>query len=79
MSNTSSGRTTDDDVLAAIREHRSPAVGTSDVASAVGVSRQAADNRLRNLENDGLVDSDMVGRARIWWLTDAGIRYLEKG
>jgi predicted transcriptional regulator len=70
--------TTDDEVMAAIQDHRSPAVGTADIADAVGVSRQAVDRRLRDLEDDGLVDSDKVGRSRIWWVTDAGKRYLNK-
>jgi Mn-dependent DtxR family transcriptional regulator len=70
--------TTDEEVLKAIRDHRSPAVGTSDIAELVGVSRQAVDARLRDLETDGLVESDKVGRVRIWWLSNAGKRYLEK-
>lgn len=73
-----SQRTTDEEVLAAIRDHFSPAVGTSDIAEATGVTRQAVDARLRNLESDGLVERYKVGRDVVWYLTKAGERYLEK-
>lgn len=71
------GGTTDAEILSAIDEHYAPAVGTSDIAEAVGVTRQAADNRLRNLEEDGLVESYKAGRTLVWFLTNAGQRYLE--
>jgi predicted transcriptional regulator len=69
--------TSDTEVLSAIRGHYAPAVGTSDIAEAAGVSRQAADNRLRNLEDDGLVESYKAGRTLVWYLTNAGKRYLD--
>jgi DNA-binding MarR family transcriptional regulator len=43
----------------------------------VAVSRQAVDNRLRNLQEDGLVEKYKVGRSVVWYLTPAGERYLE--
>lgn len=70
-------RTSDKEILSAIDDHFSPAVGTSDIADATGVTRQAADNRLRKLEDDGLVESYKAGRTLVWYLTKAGERYLE--
>lgn len=78
MGHSAPGKTTDEEILAAIREHRAPAVGTKDIADAVGVSRQAADNRLRNLEADGLVNRYQAGRSLVWWVTPAGERFLDK-
>jgi predicted transcriptional regulator len=69
--------TSDAEVLSAINDHYSPAVGTSDIADEVAVSRQAVDNRLRNLQEDGLVEKYKVGRSVVWYLTPAGERYLE--
>jgi len=70
--------TSDEEILDAIVEHRAPAVGTSDIADVVGVSRQAVDQRLRSLEEDGLVTKYKAGKTLVWWPTPAGERYLEK-
>lgn len=44
-----------------------PEATTTAVAEAVGFnSRQAADYRLRNLEDEGKVASDMIGRTKLW-------------
>lgn len=50
--------------LDAVREHE-PA-GTREVAEAVGVTRQGADYRLRELEKEGLVRSKKVGHDLVW-------------
>jgi predicted ArsR family transcriptional regulator len=39
---------------------------TSDIAEQVGVSRQAADQRLRQLGEEGEVESEMIGNSLIW-------------
>jgi predicted transcriptional regulator len=54
----------DDEYLNAVRENE-PA-GTSEVAEAVGVERQSADYRLRKLEDEGHVNSKMVGNSLVW-------------
>jgi predicted transcriptional regulator len=77
MTNKGHETVSDKEILRTIRDHRAPAVGSSDIASAVGVSRQAVDRRLRNFEDDGLVRSDKVGQVRIWWLTTAGREFIQ--
>jgi len=52
----------------AIREN-TPA-STSEVADAVGVTRQGADYRLRQLEEVGKVTSKMVGNSLVWMLPE---------
>jgi DNA-binding MarR family transcriptional regulator len=69
-------KATTEAVLTAIRSHYAPAVGTADIADDVGVARQTVDNRLRELWDNGLVDSMKVGRSRIWWLTTDGKKEL---
>ena len=69
-------KVTDVDVLTAIMTHYAPAVGTSDVADEVGISRQAVDKYLWDLEEDGLIRTRRVGQARVWWLTDDGKEWL---
>lgn len=56
--------------LTAVREHE-PA-STSEVAEAVGVTRQGADSRLRRLEDEGLVTSTKIGNSLAWALSDNG-------
>lgn len=44
-----------------------PRATTTAIAEAVGFnSRQAADYRLRSLEDEGEVSSDMIGRTKLW-------------
>jgi len=70
--------TSDLEILRALQSHRSPAVGATDIAEVVGVTRQAVDRRLRNIQDDGLVEKyDAGSRATVWYLTPAGKRYLD--
>jgi predicted transcriptional regulator len=71
-------RATDERILAAIHDAYSPAVGTSEIADRVGVQRQTVDKHLRNLEDDGLVHTRLIGQVRVWWLSDAGKKYLDE-
>lgn len=57
-----------EDYLEAVREYEPAA--TSEVADAVGVTRQGADYRLRQLEEDGLVRSKMAGNSLVWFVVD---------
>ena len=54
-----------------------PALGTTEVAERVGLSQQAASKRLQRPEDYRLVESDKIGNARVWWLTDDGRRQLD--
>jgi len=56
--------------LEAIRENR-PA-STKEIADTVGVTRQGADYRLRQLEGEGKVNSKMVGNSLVWLLPSDG-------
>ncbi len=58
----------DDDVIEAVRETQ-PA-GTADIADALGVQRQAADYRLRNLREESRVQSQKIGGSLVWTLPD---------
>lgn len=58
----------EEDYLDAVREHEPAA--TSEVADAVGVTRQGADYRLRQLEVEGLVRSKMAGNSLVWFIVD---------
>lgn len=63
---------TRDGVLQSIHDIYGPAVGTSEIAEKLGVTRQAVDNRLRELESDGYLNTRKIGRSRVWWLSDKG-------
>ncbi|SFH05365.1 FaeA-like protein [Halopelagius inordinatus] len=58
----------EEDYLDAVRAH-APA-STKEVADAVGVTRQGADYRLRQMESDGEVESKMVGNSLVWMIID---------
>lgn len=59
---------TDEEVLNAVRK-REPA-GTREVAEELGIVRQSADYRLRNLRDEGRVRSKKVGRELIWMIAN---------
>jgi DNA-binding MarR family transcriptional regulator len=68
---------TDREFLLAIATAYQPALSTTDIADRVDLSQPATSKHLGRIEDAGLVDSDKVGQARIWWITDAGRRQLD--
>lgn len=46
--------------------YRLTPAGTSEVAEMVGLSRQAAEYRLKQLEEEGVIWSKLVGPTRVW-------------
>lgn len=56
---------TDADILAAVRAHEPAA--TSEVADEVGMTRQGADRRLRQLRDEGRVASKKIGASLVWF------------
>lgn len=64
MDEKQSHRYSDDDVIEAVRSVEYPT--TSNVADVLGCSRQAADYRLRNLQDEGKVDAESVGNSLMW-------------
>lgn len=60
---------TDEEILSAV--YRYTPAGTSEVAEAIGQSRQAAEYRLKHLEKVGALYSKLVGPTRVWIHPDA--------
>ena len=56
----------DEEILDAVRKHE-PA-GTSEVADELGIARQSADYRLRQLLEDGRVSKKKVGNSLVWFI-----------
>jgi predicted transcriptional regulator len=57
-------RQSDEEVVDAVREHEPAA--TKEVADELEMARQSADYRLRKLEDEGRVESKMVGNSLVW-------------
>lgn len=63
----------DDELLAAVRTHKDPAVTASDIAERVGLTSQAVNKRLPRLVEQGYLRKKEVGAAAVvYWLTQAG-------
>ena len=58
----------EEDYFEAIREN-APA-STREIAEQVGVTRQGADYRLRQFEEQDKVESKMVGNSLVWTLSE---------
>ena len=59
---------TDAEILAGVRAHEPAA--TSEVAGEVGMTRQGADRRLRQLRAAGRVSSKKIGASLVWFAPD---------
>lgn len=57
----------DEEILEAVEKHE-PA-GTQEVADEIGIARQSADYRLRQLEESGKVSKKKIGRSLAWSTT----------
>jgi predicted HTH transcriptional regulator len=63
--------TTDDDILAAIRESEFPAVTARWVADTLKIERPSAHRRLEELHEDGEVERGSLSpRVVIWWIPE---------
>lgn len=60
----------DADVLAAVRAHEPAA--TSEVGDELGISRQGADRRLRQLREESRVASKKIGASLVWFDASSG-------
>mgnify|MGYP002338732209 CR=1 FL=1 len=69
---------TNKQILREIRNHYSPAVGASEVADRIDVSRQTVDRHLRELADEGLVNTRKIGRVRVWWLSNDGRKRIDE-
>lgn len=58
----------DEEYLDAVRENEPAA--TTEIADTVGVARQSADYRLRQLKEGGKVVNKKVGPSLVWMLTE---------
>lgn len=58
----------DDEVLEAVRVHEPAA--TSEVADELGIARQSADYRLRQLLDRGDVERKKIGASAVWFLPE---------
>lgn len=70
MGNTTGERHSDEEYVNAVSKHE-PA-GTKEVADTVGVARQSADYRLRQLEDEGRVESKKIGNSLAWSVVNDG-------
>lgn len=61
-------RHSEEEYIVAVRANE-PA-STSEVAEAVGVSRQGADWRLRKIEENGDVHSKKIGASLVWFTSE---------
>jgi Mn-dependent DtxR family transcriptional regulator len=61
----------EDDIIDAIRSVPGPVAGTSEIADQLPIGRKGVDKRLREMANDDIVETRMIGRVRIWWIRDS--------
>lgn len=67
------------DILLYMVQTPDPGFMATEVAGEFGRTRQWADKRLGQLEDDGLVKSkNPGGNAKFWWPTANGKKYLEE-
>ncbi|WP_367175654.1 MarR family transcriptional regulator [Haloarcula rubripromontorii] len=65
------------DVLKEIRLAYPPVQAPKDLAERLEISNTAVSNKLKDMEKNGWVESERVGRARVYWITDNGRAQLD--
>jgi predicted transcriptional regulator len=68
----------DEDILMKFVTTADPVLVASEVGKSIEMSRQGAFSRLKELENEGLVNSAMKASARVWWITPEGRAQLSE-
>jgi DNA-binding MarR family transcriptional regulator len=68
---------TQTDVLKEIRLAYPPVQAPKDLAERLDISNTAVSNKLQDMEEKGWVESERVGRARVYWVTDTGRAQLD--
>jgi len=69
-------QTTDKQILEAIALSPHPVIVASELSDELGMTRQGIHSRLKELEEEGYVESAMKAASRVWWITDDGRRFL---
>lgn len=67
----------DEEILRIIEDDEDLVLSTKDVADAIEFSRRGAHPRLSELEERGYLGRKRAGRTDVWWVTEAGRRFLE--
>ena len=58
----------DDEILAIFRNSSDPVLTTPEIADQISISRRGSFDRLRTLEENGVLQSKKVGgRRTVWW------------
>jgi CTP-dependent riboflavin kinase len=73
-----SPETTDREILEIFCQSGEPVLSTREISSALSYSQPGTYRRLKSLNEEGLIESKMIGDSKAWWLTDDGRRFLEE-
>ena len=65
------------DILKEIRLAYPPVQTPKALSERLEISNTAISNKLEEIEDKGWVQSERVGRARVYWITDAGKAQLD--
>ncbi|MFD1588416.1 winged helix-turn-helix transcriptional regulator [Halorientalis brevis] len=68
----------DHELLVAGRDVPEPVFTATEVGERVGMSQQGVDKRLRELAEDGLINTAMKGASRVWWLSYRGRQFIDE-
>lgn len=68
----------DMEILEAIYSHADPVLSTKEVSEQVEIGEQGTYQRLKVLEEEGLIESKRIGRAIAWWLTIEGKKTMKE-
>lgn len=66
------------EILRAIDRATQQFAGSSEIASDLPLSKKRVQQRLTELQNEGLIDRKRIGPAYAYWLTPEGERFLEE-
>lgn len=64
-------------IIGLIVANRKPVMGTTEIAEHFDMSQQGISRHLNRLHDEGALNTEKIGRVRVWWPTEDGLSYLE--
>lgn len=62
---------TDEEILDVFRNASDPVLTTMEVGDQIGLQQRGTYERLRELEDEGKLQTKKAGQASVWWLADS--------
>lgn len=64
-------------IIRIIVANEKPVMGTNEIAEHFDISQQAMTRHLNRMHEKDALNTEKIGRVRVWWPTEKGLSYLQ--